>query len=322
MTQPTIGIVGGESLLGREIRDVLHGSELKANIQLIGADEEEAGKLTVEGDEPAVITPLDVTNLASADLVILAGSAMSSRKAWDILQGHETIVVDATRALDDVPAARLCAPLVKPEAVSSPAIVAHSGAVALALFLKRLDGIVRVVADVFEPASELGQPGINELHQQVVKLLAFQDQPKDIYDAQLAFAMMARFGTESPHSLERMEALMAAHLTTLLEGRVMPSLRLIQAPVFHGYSMSIWVEFDRDLTVEAIEAAFSGEGVDLRGPSDEAPTNVGVAGQSGIAVGDIRRDRSNPRAFWFWLVADNLRLAAENAVKAAEQELL
>ncbi len=24
----------------------------------------------------------------------------------------------------------------------------------------------------------------------------------------------------------------------------MPSIRLIQAPVFHGHSMSIWVEFD------------------------------------------------------------------------------
>ena len=48
MKQPTIGIVGGESLLGREIRDVLHQSELSVNVQLIGADEEETGKLTVE----------------------------------------------------------------------------------------------------------------------------------------------------------------------------------------------------------------------------------------------------------------------------------
>ena len=40
-----------------------------------------------------------------------------------------------------------------------------------------------------------------------------------------------------------------------------------------------------------------------------------------IAVGAIAPDRNNAEACWFWFVADNLRLAAENAVAVARQLL-
>ena len=41
MAHPTIGIVGSESLLGKEIREVLRGRSVAAQVQLIGSDEEE-----------------------------------------------------------------------------------------------------------------------------------------------------------------------------------------------------------------------------------------------------------------------------------------
>ena len=57
----------------------------------------------------------------------------------------------------------------------------------------------------------------------------------------------------------------------------------------------------------------------MRGDDLEPPNNVGQAGQGGIAVGAITLDRNDPEACWFWMVADNLRLAAENAVAVARQ---
>jgi hypothetical protein len=48
---------------------------------------------------------------------------------------------------------------------------------------------------------------------------------------------------------------------------------------------------------------------------------VGVAGQDGVAVGAVAMDRNDPQACWCWLVADNLRLAAENAVAVGRQFL-
>ena len=110
------------------------------------------------------------------------------------------------------------------------------------------------------------------------------------------------------------------HLASLLErldSFPMPSLRLIQAPVFHGYTFSFWVEFEDAPAASDLEEAMSHDSFDVRTADLEAPNNVGVAGQSGVAVGAIAPDRNNGNAFWIWAAVDNLRLAAETAAMIA-----
>jgi aspartate-semialdehyde dehydrogenase len=196
----------------------------------------------------------------------------------------------------------------------------------LALFLRRLhahDAIRRSVIQVFAPASECGAEGIEELQKQTVSLLSFQSLPKAVFDAQLAFSLLARYGDEAPTPLDRTQLRIERHLADLLalpgegEGAPMPSLRVIQAPVFHGYSFSAWVEFESNPGIEAIESGLASQWIDVRGAEAEPPNNVGNAGQGGIAVGGIAEDGPNPDACWFWVVADNLKLAAENAVAVA-----
>ena len=60
-------------------------------------------------------------------------------------------------------------------------------------------------------------------------------------------------------------------------------------------------------------------GLDVR--PDDPPSNAGIAGQSGLSVGAIAVDPNQSRACWFWMVADNLRLTAENAVAVAKEVL-
>jgi aspartate-semialdehyde dehydrogenase len=141
-----------------------------------------------------------------------------------------------------------------------------------------------------------------------------------VYDAQVSFNMLSQYGSDSPHSLEEIELKIDRHLATLLAGAgalSMPSLRLIQTPVFHGYSMSAWAEFEDNPGRNAIVEALTSPKIDLRADDEEPPTNVGAAGQSGITVGAIAPDRNHPRAHWFWMVADNLRITAENALEVA-----
>ena len=107
------------------------------------------------------------------------------------------------------------------------------------------------------------------------------------------------------------------HLASLLSGLgglAMPSIRVIQAPVFHGYSISLYVEFDTRPDLRALTAALASDLVDVRDADLEPPNNAGSVGQGGIAVGSIAPDRNHPSAFWFWVVADNFRLMAENGV--------
>jgi aspartate-semialdehyde dehydrogenase len=166
---------------------------------------------------------------------------------------------------------------------------------------------------------------VEELQQQTISLLSFKNLPRAVFDTQSAFNLLVRYGEEAPAKLEESELRIERHLATLLalpgegEDTPMPSLRVIQAPVFHGYSFSAWVEFENNPGTEAIESALVAGSIEVRGAEFEPPTNVGQAGQSGIAVGAIVPDRNDSDAVWFWIVADNLRLAAENAVAVAKE---
>ncbi|HTA44776.1 MAG TPA: Asd/ArgC dimerization domain-containing protein [Bryobacteraceae bacterium] len=325
----TIALVGGETLLGREVRDVLGETPLGGQLRLVASGEEEAGTLTEVGGEPAFLSKLEPEAVEDAAVVILAGSAESSKAA---IEANPTgVIIDLTYATEHDPAARIRAPQAEDADYEAdragPHIVAHPAATAIAMVLKRLDAnypITRAVVHIFQPASEYGTPGIEELQQQTVNLLALQPLPKKVFDTQLGYALLAQFGLDAPAPLAEMEERIERHLASLLErmdGVPMPSLRLIQAPVFHGYSFSFWIEFDEAPTASDIEETMSQADFDVRGGEMESPNNVGVAGQSGIAVGAIAPDRNSANAFWIWAAADNLRLAAESAALIAEEVL-
>jgi len=324
----TLALVGSESLLGREIRDLLSGNSMGLGLKLIAAEGEEAGKLTEQSGEPAILVALDQRSLDSAQVIFLAGSPESTRKVLDL--ALEALLIDLTGAAEDTPDARLRAPLVEPPGYAAPSgavqVIASAAATAIALVLGRLHAkhkIKRALAHVFEPASERGRHGIEELERQAVGLLSFKSQPKEIFDAQLAFNLLSSYGEQAPTALEESALRIERHLASLLSLSAthapMPSLRLVQAPVFHGYSISLWVEFESNPGVAVIESTLNTEPIDVRGGDTEPPTVVGMAGQDGIAVGSVSIDRNHPQAAWLWIVADNLRLRAVNALAVARE---
>jgi aspartate-semialdehyde dehydrogenase len=312
--------------MGRELRDVLATAKPVLDVRLIAGEEDEVGTLTEQAGEPAVVADLDLENLQSANVILLASTAEQSRSVLDMRLA--AAIVDLTYTAEDDPHGRLRAPVVEPagfQAESKVHVIAHPAAIALALLLNPLHIRHRVrsaVVNIFEPASERGSKALDELQQQTVSLLSFKPLPKAVFDAQLSFSLLARLGEEAPSPLGETELRIERHLATLLANSSrapLPSLRLTQAPVFHGYSFSIWVEFEENPGVERVQQALSAAGVDVRGDDLEPPNNVGVAGQGGISAGAIALDRNRPSACWIWMVADNLRLAAENAVAVARE---
>lgn len=321
MQKPIVAIVGADTLLGREVRDVLESRRLGVDLRLLGTAEGSAALLAEQEGEAVVLAPLDREQLADTRLVLLAGTPASSRRALRLAGEAERqpALVDLTHALEEHPDARLRAPQAEPAAelvsVAAIQVIAHPAAVALALLLRTLHRafpLSRLVVQLFEPASERGQRGLDELQQQTISLLSFRPLNQDVFDAQLAFNMLPRLGQEAPTPLEDVEVRIDRHLASLLAGEVpMPSLRLTQAPVFHGYSASVWMEFEEGVPeLAALEEALRHEHIEVRVGEETLPNNVDVAGESGIVVGAMESDRNNPRALWLWMTADNLRLAA------------
>lgn len=324
MTKSTkrLALIGADNLLGREIKEVLEAAHRGVHIESFASN----GEANFGEEEGEAVYRQAVTSesLGDVDAVILAGSPEGSAKALAVVKALPAPVkiIDCTGTLDQEANARIFAPWIDTAIPHEQIVViAHPAAAAVALLLSRLTlyhPIARVVFEIFEPASEQGRLGIAELQQQTTNLLSFKALEKKIYDAQVSFAMLPAYGSEAAVSLGVIEQRLERHLATILaklihQGNVvaMPSLRLIQAPVFHGYTISGWVEFEKLAHAGEVETALSSPEIDVRTGEQEAPTNVDVAGQSGLTAGDIRVDRNNPRAVWIWTAADNLRIVAD-----------
>ena len=332
----SIAIVGGETLLGKEVNELLEARKLPASIELVASFDPDASTkaatiLAIGKEEPLVMISIAAADLASAQIVILASSKESGHLAYEKIRGAKPapVVIDLTGALEDLAEARLRAPFVEPpgfDAKGPVQTIAHPAAIAIALLLTNVlkaGAIRRSVIEIFEPVSERGKAGIDELQKQAVALLTFKPLPKAVFDAQVSFNMLSEYGSDAPLSLEDIELKIDRHLASLLaaSGAPMPSLRLMQAPVFHGYSISVWIEFEENPGMDRIFQSLGSANIDVRTKDHEPPTNVGVAGQGGITVGSIAQDRNQPRAWWFWMVADNLQIAAENAGEVVREYL-
>jgi aspartate-semialdehyde dehydrogenase len=320
-----VALVGGDSLLARELREVLEESKPVPAIEMISASVENATVLGSDDEEVLALTPLTAQSLTGARVAFLVGSPASSRRTLKLNPADGPVLIDLTAALEDQPHARLRAPSAEvTRSLPQPGVIhviAHPAAIASAMLLASLAKTAPIrsaVIHIFEPASERGKKGLDELRQQTVGVLNFQKLKTDVFDTQLSFAMLARYGEEALEPLEGVEQRIEKHLASLLAsypGIPMPSLRLIQAPVFHGHSFSTWVEFEEAPGLNEITSAFETAGFDVR--SGDPPSNANIAGHSGLSVGAIAPDSNHPRAYWLWMVADNLKLSAENAVTVA-----
>jgi aspartate-semialdehyde dehydrogenase len=178
--------------------------------------------------------------------------------------------------------------------------------------------VLHAAATVLEPASERGRKGMDELHDQTVNLLSFQQMPTAIFGTQIAFNMVSEFGEGVQPKLVSVQERIVRHFRALVgdQARV-PSMMLVQAPVFHGYAFSIYVELDAPMSVGHVESALAGDHIQVL-RTDESPSNVNVAGATDVQVA-VRADTQHPNGFWIWAAADNLRLLATLAVECAEQ---
>jgi aspartate-semialdehyde dehydrogenase len=325
MTRAKWLLIGGETLLGKEIRELVEERKLPVDLVLASAGPQER-VLTGSDGELAVIPPLDDISVEDARVLILAGAAETHREAHRLALAarHPPALIDATGALEDLPAAHVCAPVLDrlpAGGASSIHVPAHPVAVALARLLAAFPQprVARCVVAVFEPASERGRAGLDELHQQTVNLLNLKALPKEVFDAQAAFNLLPRYGPDAPLALAAVERRIAQHLDCLVGplGLGLPSLRLLHAPVFHGYSMVVWLQFGAPVGADDIAQALTGAGFEVRGPDQEPGSNTSTAGQSGITLSDITPDRNAVHAFWLWLAFDNLRAHADNVLLTA-----
>jgi aspartate-semialdehyde dehydrogenase len=321
-----VAIVGAGTLKGKELKDTLnHGDFPAIDIRLLD-DDESLGQLDAVGDEATFVQAVTRDSFEGMKVAFFASDEAFTRKHWTMARDAGALIVDLSYTLENEKDAAIRSPWTSgeiPETGAQLVVPAHPAAVVLALLLERARAVGEMraaAATVYEPASEHGRRGMDELHQQTVNLLSFQPLPTAVYDAQVAFNLLARYGEDSRPGLESVERRIADHFQKIASPRVpIPSLMLVQAPVFHGHMFSVYIELEKKAAVGDFAQALAGAHVEIA-RAGESPSNVAAAGQDDILV-SLRRDVQRENAFWLWAAADNLRIQSVTAVESAQQAI-
>jgi aspartate-semialdehyde dehydrogenase len=326
----TVALVGASALKGKEVRDIISERSFPSvDIKLL--DEEDVlGQLEQVNDEPSFIQSVTAEQLEGVDFTFLTADEAFISKVWATVRDSGSEIIDLSYALENNTDIVLRTPWLERELghthqvglQSTPVVIAHPAAVVMALLLARLQKAAPLKlasAVIGQPASEYGRPGMDELHDQTVNLLSFQQMPSAIFGTQIAYNLFAQAIEGARPTLAEVEARIVRHFQVITQGHVFtPAVLLLQAPVFHGYTIAMYVQMGSKITAARLEAALAGPHVNIKHDQDEYPSNVNVAGSSDI-LASARADGAGGNGFWIFAACDNLRVSAIQAVECAEE---
>jgi aspartate-semialdehyde dehydrogenase len=334
-----IGVVGATGQVGTVMRRILAERNFPvAEIRFFASARSAGSTLPWNGTEVTVedAATADPTGL---DIALFSAGASTSRVQAPRFAEAGVTVIDNSSAWRRDPDVPLIVSEVNPHALAEmrKGIIANPNCTTMAAMpvLQPLHAharLVRMIASTYQAVSGSGLAGVEELDGQVKAVadkaaelthdggaVAFPEPAK--YVRPIAFNVLPMAGTVvDDGSFETDEEQKLRHESRKILGipDLLVSGTCVRVPVFTGHSLSLNLEFQRELPVErATELLAGAPGVQLT----DVPTPLQAAGQDPSYVGRIRQDPGvdGNRGLALFVSNDNLRKgAALNTVQIAE----
>ncbi|MGC9055455.1 MAG: Asd/ArgC dimerization domain-containing protein [Candidatus Saccharicenans sp.] len=329
-----VALIGTDSLRGQEIKNLLAAGKFPIkSIEFYDPEvEEEYSKLTDFRDEPKVIHHPDPYLLEGLDLVFLASDRVSNKKFGRLAKEKGFKAIDLAESFTDEPDVPVVVAGVNDSLIEKGEVYLVSNPHPASIFLSHFFSAIlshftikKAIAMILQPVSAYENEGIEELAQQSYALLSSTSFGKKVFHDQVAFNLLP--GVEKPgkDGFSVREKQIIQETKQVLSPANFPfSLSLVQAPVFHVYSIMSYLELSEDCSLEELEKAFKKKAIFKFLPSGsvEQISNLKVAGKNQIFIGHIKKDQSIPGSFWFWVAADNLTIGSSiNALEIARKML-
>ena len=334
-----VGLVGATGQVGGVMRALLEERNFPVTQMRYFASARSAGTTLKWKDTDIVVEDAATADVSGLDVALFSAGATSSRELAPRFAAAGAMVIDNSSAFRMDPEVPLIVSEVNPEEIRNAhkRIIANPNCTTMAAMpvLKPLHDaaqLVRLIASTYQAVSGGGLAGVDELDKQAnavvknsreltysggaVAYPALEKFVRPIAFNVLPFAGSlvddGEFETDEEIKL-RNESRKILNIPDLLV-----SGTCVRVPVYTGHSLSINVEFSRDITVaQATKLLSNAPGVQVV----DIPTPLQAAGADLSFVGRIRQDRSAPgnRGLVLFVANDNLRKgAALNAIQIAE----
>jgi aspartate-semialdehyde dehydrogenase len=330
-----IALIGAESFRGKELKSVLEGKRLAIEkIEFFDPDvEEEYSKLTEFRGEPRVIMPLDEEAIADSDLVVLASDKKTNRTLGNLASKKDFLAIDLSETFNEDKNVPIVVGGINhvPVLKEKPSLIAnpHPATIILAHFLNVIYAKFHpknVAAFILQPASAMENAGIAELADQSFAVLNSSTVSKKIFKTQVAFNLLSDVTPTDKDGFSDAERQILSETRRVLDLPDLPlSVAIIQAPVFHTYSIMFHLELEKRSDIPTLVDLFKKSPYFKVAPSSQSQTvsSLQAAGKDKIFVGQIKREKAAPNQYWVWTVADNLtRGSALNAYEILESSYM
>jgi aspartate-semialdehyde dehydrogenase len=303
---PRIAVVGAPTPEGSSLREALAERGVPGSrVDLYGTTGGEV-VLSEYAGEARMIQEPRLEELAEHALIFLCERGELAEKLFR--QAPDAVIIDLHDTLppDSRPRCIPLAPQEPPVRDDGRFAVAHPIALVLAEVLQPLDqafGVREVSAVVMRPAADFGEPGVEELREQTVRLLNFAELPVETFGRQLAFNVLPVVDPAEERRIQRE----VGELLSWAEPRL--TVALVTAPMFHGHGLQLRVCLDAEAGGEAIDGKLGEAG--LAAGAETAPSPLDVIGEVRTRIAAAREDGMGG----FWLSG----AAGETASRGAEE---
>ena len=334
-----VGLVGATGQVGGVMRALLEERNFPVTQMRYFASARSAGTTLKWKGTDIVVEDAATADVSGLDVALFSAGATSSRELAPRFAAAGAMVIDNSSAFRMDPEVPLIVSEVNPEEIRNAhkRIIANPNCTTMAAMpvLKPLHDaaqLVRLIASTYQAVSGGGLAGVDELDKQANAVVknsreltysgnAVSYPAPEKFVRPIAFNVLpfagslvdnGEFETDEEIKL-RNESRKILNIPDLLV-----SGTCVRVPVYTGHSLSLNLEFARDITVaQATELLSNAPGVEVV----DIPTPLQAAGADPSFVGRIRQDRSAPgnRGLALFISNDNLRKgAALNAIQIAE----
>jgi aspartate-semialdehyde dehydrogenase len=325
-----IAVVGVSGAVGQEFLKVLEERNFPADeLILFGSSRSAGSTYNYQGKTLTVKELKQNDDFKGVDIALTSAGAGTSKEFAATITKYGAVMIDNSSAFrmdSDVP---LIVPEVNPEDCKNRPrnIIANPNCSTIIMVvalkpIQDLSPIKRIHVATYQAASGAGAAAMQELDDQIRDIV--HDKPIKIekFKYQLAFNVIPHIDVFLDNDYTKEEMKMHYETRKIMHGDMSVSATVVRVPVRRAHSEAVWVETEKDLSVEQVRAAMQkAEGLIVEDDpkNNKYPMPLFVAGKDPVYVGRLRKDIANPNGLAFWCVGDQIKKgAALNAIQIAE----
>jgi aspartate-semialdehyde dehydrogenase len=324
-----VAIVGASGAVGQEFLKVLDERNFPLDeLVLFGSSRSTGKEYMFKGKKLVVKELKHGDDFKDIDIALTSAGASISKEFADTITKHGAVMIDNSSAFrydNDVP---LVVPEVNPEdsLIRPRNIIANPNCSTIQMVvalkpINDLSKITKVHVATYQAASGAGAQGIAELEEQMKQVVNGEEVTPKKFPYQLAMNIIPQIDVFLENDYTKEEMKMNWETKKIMHTDAEVSATCIRIPVARAHSEVIWVETEKELSLDDVKVAmnnFKGLTV-LDVPAEKKyPMPLFVSGKDDVYVGRIRKDIAS-NGITFWCVGDQIKKgAALNAVQIAE----